>query len=90
MVADLSVPVEAVTAADGTVTLTGTATSGPGRSWAGALYRTASTAEASAEPARPAEPAELVRWVARPYYQWANRGASAMRVWLPVTHGERG
>ena len=90
MVADLSVPVEAVTAADGTVNLTGTATSGPGRSWAGALYRTASTAEASAEPARPAEPAELVRWVARPYYQWANRGASAMRVWLPVTHGERG
>ena len=73
---DLGAPIEAVTAADGTVTLTGLGRSGAARDWAGGLYRPA---------AGPAAPDEPVRWVAVPYYRWANRGESAMRVWLPLS-----
>lgn len=80
MTADLRAPVETVTAADGTVTLIGAGTSGAGRSWTGELYRETRPAGGSGR---------AVRWVARPYYQWANRGASAMRVWLPVTPSGR-
>jgi DUF1680 family protein len=76
---DPGAPIEAVTAADGTVTLTGLGRSGAARDWVGGLYRPA------AGPAAPYEPRdELVRWVAVPYYRWANRGESAMRVWLPL------
>jgi uncharacterized protein len=73
---DLSAPIEAMTAADGTVTLTGLGRSGAARTWAGELYRPA---------AGRVKPGAPVRWVAVPYYRWANRGESAMRVWLPAT-----
>jgi uncharacterized protein len=73
---DLSAPIEAVTAADGTVRLTGLGRSGAARNWAGELYRPA---------AGRVKPGAPVRWVAVPYYRWANRGESAMRVWLPAT-----
>lgn len=74
---DLSVPVEAVTAADGTVMLTGLGSSGATRGWAGELYRP------GLSPTLPS--AGPVQWVATPYYRWANRGESPMRVWLPTT-----
>jgi DUF1680 family protein len=76
---DLSAPIEAVTAADGTVTLTGLGRGGTARSWAGGLYRPA------AEPDGPDGPPAPAQWVAEPYYRWANRGESPMRVWLPAS-----
>ena len=76
---DLQAPVEIVTQNDGTVTLTGHGSSGATRGWAGELYRPAAALAApSATPAR---------WVATPYYRWANRGVSPMRVWLPSAAG---
>lgn len=76
---DLQAPVEVTTGPDGTVTLTGRGGSGAARGWAGELYRPADA------PAAP--PATPVRWVATPYYPWANRGVSPMRVWLPLAAG---
>ena len=74
---DLGAPIEAVTGADGTVTLTGLASSGATRSWAGELNRPG---------LRPGLPsAAPARRVATPYYRWANRGASPMRAWSPVS-----
>jgi DUF1680 family protein len=32
----------------------------------------------------------LDRWAAVPYYRWANRGESAMRVWLPLPASAEG
>jgi DUF1680 family protein len=95
MTADLSGPAEAATAADGTVTLTGVGASGAGRSWAGALYRPAPATgpdgpDGRDGPSGPGAGPEPVRWVATPYYRWANRGPSAMRVWLPVTPASPG
>ncbi len=82
---DLAAPVTAEPAGDGPVVLTGQARSGPAPGWAGDLYRPAGTAREG-----PAAPPAPVQWVARPYYQWASRGGSAMRVWLPVTPGPEG
>jgi DUF1680 family protein len=68
-------PAEAVVSADGTVTLTGLGAAGAARGWGAGLYRRAD-----------APPADTVgvRWVANPYYRWANRGISPMRVWVPL------
>jgi len=63
-------------AGDGTVTLAGLGRSGAARDWAGGLYRPATG---------PGGPGVPVRWVAVPYYRWANRGESPMRVWLPAS-----
>ena len=76
---ELGAPIQAETAPDGTVTLTGLGSSGAARGWARELYRPADT------PVAPQ--ATSVRWLAAPYYQWANRGVSPMRVWLPVATG---
>jgi DUF1680 family protein len=67
--------VSAVVSADGTVTLTGLGRSGAARGWGTDLYRRADAPAAAAAP---------VRWVATPYYRWANRGVSPMRVWVPL------
>ncbi len=72
-------PAEAVVSANGTVTLTGLGLRSTARGWAGDLYR-----RADAPPAAAADP---VRWVAIPYYRWANRGLSPMRVWVPLAAG---
>jgi uncharacterized protein len=71
-------PAEAVVAADGTVTLTGLGAAGAARGWGPGLYRQVD------EPGAPGAP---VRWVATPYYRWANRGVSPMRVWVPLAPG---
>jgi DUF1680 family protein len=77
-VIDLRSPIEVSTQADGTVTLTGRGTSDAAQDWQDQLYR----------PANDAKPQETpVRWVATPYYRWANRGVSPMRVWLPAAEG---
>ena len=76
---DLEAPVEVTTGPDGTITLTGRGSGGAARGWAGELYR---PADAPAVPL-----ATPVRWVATPYYRWANRGVSPMRVWLPPAVG---
>jgi len=60
---------------DGMVTLTGLGRSGAARGWGTDLYRRADAPAAAAAP---------VRWVATPYYRWANRGVSPMRVWVPL------
>ena len=51
-------------------------------SWEGQLYR-----DAEAPGAMPRKP---VRLTAIPYYAWANRGAHAMRVWIPRGKESRG
>jgi len=68
-------PAQAVVSADGTVTLTGLGAAGSARGWGTDLYRRADAPAAAAAP---------VRWVATPYYRWANRGVSPMRVWVPL------
>ena len=72
---DPGVPAETVVSADGMVTLTGLGAAGAARGWGTGLYRRADTPTADAAP---------VRWVATPYYRWANRGVSPMRVWIPL------
>ena len=72
---DPGVAAETVVSADGTVTLTGLGAAGAARGWGTGLYRRADTPTADAAP---------VRWVATPYYRWANRGVSPMRVWIPL------
>jgi DUF1680 family protein len=75
-VVDLNSPIEVSTQPDGTVTLRGHGTSTSTAS--SQLYR----------PANDPKPKETpVRWVATPYYRWANRGVSPMRVWLPAGEG---
>jgi uncharacterized protein len=74
-VVDLRSPIEVSTQPEGTVTLQGRGTSGAERDWQNQLYRPASGAKPNRTP---------VRWVATPYCQWANRGVSPMRVWLPA------
>lgn len=69
-------PVEAVTAADGTVSLTGTGRAGAAGTWGDELYRPADGAVSAGGAA--------VRWTAVPYYRWANREPSPMRVWVPA------
>jgi hypothetical protein len=75
---DPGAPVQAVVSADGTVTLAGLGAAGAARGWGTGLYR-----RADAPPAPTAD----VRWVATPYYRWANRGVSPMRVWIPLAAG---
>ena len=75
-VVDLNSPIEASTQADGTVTLRGRGTSTSSTN--GQLYRPANDPKPKATP---------VRWVATPYYRWANRGVAPMRVWLPAGKG---
>jgi hypothetical protein len=75
---DPGVPVQAVVSADGTVTLTGLGAAGAARGWGTGLYRRADAAKADTT---------SVRWVATPYYRWANRGVSPMRVWIPLAPG---
>ena len=72
---DPGVPAETVVSADGMVTLPGLGAAGAARGWGTGLYRRADTPTADAAP---------VRWVATPYYRWANRGVSPMRVWIPL------
>jgi uncharacterized protein len=71
-------PVEPVVAADGTVTLTGLGAAGAARGWGTGLYHRAG---------EPDPKGVAVRWVATPYYRWANRGVSPMRVWVPAAAG---
>ncbi len=48
--------------------------------WSGRLYRTLSRGEKLSR--------QPVRLTAVPYYIWANRGANAMRVWIPRARGD--
>jgi DUF1680 family protein len=77
-------PAQAVVSADGTVSLTGLGRTGAARGW-----RVRPAVQAGAPAAEGADGAEGagVRWVAAPYYRWANRGVSAMRVWVPLAPG---
>lgn len=75
---------ETAAADDGTVSLTGTGRTGAASGWAEHLYR-----PVDADGTADSPPGVPVRWTAVPYYRWANREPSPMRVWLPLA-GPRG